>query len=109
MSQKSFLPAFAVVLGAMPAAAQPVLPDGPGKAVVENACQACHALTNITNAGHTPKDWDTVVLMMVNAGAKVQPDQVPVVVNYLAAHFPAKVLSVLFVLVGFFFVFFLVW
>jgi len=100
MSQKSLLPALAVLLAAMPAAAQPVLPDGPGKAVVENACQACHALGNITNAGHTPKDWDTVVHMMINAGAKLQPDQVPVVVNYLAAHFPAKALPAPTVLAG---------
>jgi len=84
----------------MPAAAQPVLPDGPGKAAVENACQACHALTNITNAGHSPKDWDTVVHMMVNAGAKLPADQVPVVVNYLAAHFPAKALAAPQVLAG---------
>ncbi len=100
MSQKSFLSALAVLLGVLPAAAQPVLPDGPGKAAVENACQACHALTNITNAGHTPKDWDTVVHMMVNAGAKLAPDQVPVVVNYLAAHFPAHALPAPQVLAG---------
>jgi virginiamycin B lyase len=100
MSQKSFLPVLAVLLAAVPAAAQPILPDGPGKAVVENACQACHALTNITNAGHTPKDWDTVVHMMINAGAKVAPDQVPVVVNYLAAHFPAHALPAPQVLAG---------
>jgi virginiamycin B lyase len=100
MSQKSLLPALAVLIGALPVAAQPVLPDGPGKAVVENACQACHALTNITNAGHTPKDWDTVVHMMINAGAKVAPDQVPMVVNYLAAHFPARALPAPAVLAG---------
>src|SRR3954466_1733970 len=100
MSQKSFLPALVVLLGAMPVAAQPVLPDGPGKALVENTCQACHALTNITSAGHTPKDWDTVVHMMINAGAKVAPDQVPVVVNYLAAHFPARALPAPAVLAG---------
>jgi virginiamycin B lyase len=100
MSQKSLLPALAVLIGAMPVAAQPVLPDGPGKAVVENACQACHALTNITNAGHTPKDWDTMVHMMINAGAKVAPDQVPMVVNYLAAHFPARALPAPAVLAG---------
>jgi virginiamycin B lyase len=100
MSQKSFLPALAVLIGALPVAAQPVLPDGPGKAVVENTCQACHALTNITKAGHTPKDWDTVVHMMINAGAKVAPDQVPVVVNYLAAHFPARALPAPAVLAG---------
>jgi virginiamycin B lyase len=100
MSQKSLLPALAVLLAAVPAAAQPVLPDGPGKAAVENSCQACHALTNVTNAGHTPKDWDTVVHMMINAGAKVPPDQVPVVVNYLAAHFPARALPAPTVLAG---------
>jgi len=32
---------------------QVLLPEGPGKATVENACAACHALTNITNAGHS--------------------------------------------------------
>ena len=69
----------------------------PGKAVVEANCSACHALTNITNAGHTLRDWDTVVHMMVNAGAKVAPDQVPVVVKYLAAHFPARALPAPFV------------
>jgi len=100
MSQKSFLSALVILVGAMPASAQPVLPDGPGKTAVENACQVCHALSNVTNAGHTPKDWDTVVHMMVNAGAKVQPDQVPVVVNYLAAHFPAHALPAPQVLAG---------
>jgi len=100
MSQKSFLSALAILVGAMPASAQPVLPDGPGKIAVENACQACHALSNVTNAGHTPKDWDTVVHMMVNAGAKLTPDQVPVVVNYLAAHFPPRALPAPAVLAG---------
>lgn len=77
-------------LASIPAGAQSVLPEGAGKAIVESSCQSCHALTNITNAGHSRKDWDTVVHMMVNAGARLTPDQVPVVVSYLATHFPAK-------------------
>lgn len=92
MSQKSLLPAALLLLAAAPAGAQSQLPDGPGRPVVETACQACHALSNITNAGHSAKDWDTVVHMMINAGAKVPTDQVPVVVNYLARNFPAKAL-----------------
>src|SRR5438445_4597999 len=75
---------------AAPASAQSVLPDGPGKSTVEKACVACHALSNITNAGHSPKEWDTVLHMMVNAGAQVPPDQFPVVADYLAKNFPAK-------------------
>src|SRR3569833_4672523 len=77
---------------ATPSSAQNALPDGPGKAVVEGACQSCHALSNITRAGHSPKDWDTVVHMMLNVGAKVPDEQVPVVINYLAKNFPGKAL-----------------
>jgi virginiamycin B lyase len=70
--------------------AEPKLPDGAGKAAVENACQACHSLTNITNTGHTRGEWDTVLHMMVNAGAPIRPDQFPTVVSYLAKNFPPK-------------------
>ncbi|HKX35485.1 MAG TPA: hypothetical protein VJM79_02310 [Rhizorhapis sp.] len=51
---------------------------------------AWHALTRVTGAGHSRADWDNVVHMMVNAGAQVPPDQVPVVIDYLAKNFPPK-------------------
>ena len=83
-----------------PVQAQNALPEGPGKSVIEGACQSCHALSNITRAGHSPKDWDTVVHMMINVGAKLPSDQVPVVVNYLAKNFPGKALPPAMLLAG---------
>jgi virginiamycin B lyase len=67
------------------------LPDGDAKETVENACTACHSLTNITNSqGHTPEEWKTTVAMMLNVGAAVPPEQVDTVTNYLIKNFPAK-------------------
>jgi len=93
MLQKIILPAGGMLLLASAALAQstPVLlPEGSGKATVEQACAACHALTNITNAGHSRADWETVLHMMVNNGAQVPPGQFPVVLDYLAKNFPPK-------------------
>src|SRR5579863_1882530 len=82
MPQKSLLLSAALIFAA-PAFAQRMLPEGAGKDTVAAACASCHALTNITNAGHSRADWETVVHMMVNVGAKVPPGQLPVVVDYL--------------------------
>jgi len=68
------------------------LPDGPAKQTVETACAACHALTQVTGAGHSPEDWDAVVRKMVAAGAEVRADQIPIIVDYLAKNFPPKTL-----------------
>ncbi|HVW75165.1 MAG TPA: hypothetical protein VHC39_16125 [Rhizomicrobium sp.] len=95
MPHKSLLIAGVLIFAVAPALlaqtnAQVALPDGPGKDTVASACGACHALTNITNSGHSRVDWNTVVHMMVNVGAQVPPDRLPVVVDYLAKNFPPR-------------------
>ena len=105
MPQKSLLLAGSFLIATLPASAQTMvsqamLPDGPGKNAVAGACANCHALTNITNAGHSRADWDTVVHMMVNAGAKLPPDQFATVVDYLAKNFPPKQLPTASVIPG---------
>jgi hypothetical protein len=75
---------------AVPAFGQATLPVGPAKHLVETACSACHALARVTGAGHSRPDWDLVVQRMINAGAQVPADQVPLVVDYLARNFPPK-------------------
>jgi hypothetical protein len=69
-----------------------LLPDGPAKHTVETACVSCHALTQVTGAGHSPEEWEIVVHRMVDAGAQVPPDQVSAVIDYLAKNFPPKTL-----------------
>ena len=78
-------------LCAVPAVrAQPRLPDGPGKAVVEQACLGCHEPGRILNGGYSRQDWQNVVHMMLNVGAPVPPDQVVALTEYLAKNFPEK-------------------
>ncbi|MGD0907022.1 MAG: hypothetical protein ABSA96_05545 [Candidatus Acidiferrales bacterium] len=66
------------------------LPDGDAKPIVETACAACHSLSNIANAGHSPEEWRTTIAMMRNAGAALPDNKVEMVTNYLIKNFPEK-------------------
>ena len=66
------------------------LPPGNVKALVENACTVCHAITMITDAGHTREDWKLVVERMVADGAEIPPAQMATVTDYLAKGFPEE-------------------
>lgn len=91
MLQKSLLLSAVLLVFVLPARAQNVaLPDGAAKDTVQNTCSACHALTMITNSGHSKAEWDTVVHMMVNTGAQLPAGQFDQVVDYLAKNFPQK-------------------
>ena len=57
------------------AQAQPQLPEGPGKAVIEQSCLGCHEPARIIASGYNRQDWRNVVHMMLNVGAPVPPDQ----------------------------------
>jgi len=81
-------PAVAVALVA-PALAQS-LPDGKGKDLVQMACLDCHDLSPITSSSFTRAEWDTVVNTMADMGANLRREDIPIVVNYLAASFPPK-------------------
>src|SRR5579863_7737648 len=71
--------------------AEPQLPAGDAKEIVENSCAVCHSLTNITNSqGHTPEEWKTTLSMMLNVGAAVPPEQVQTVLDYLVKNYPPK-------------------
>ena len=75
---------------ALPVRAQPSLPEGPGKSIVESSCLGCHEPVRIINAGHNRQDWQNIVHMMLNVGAPVPPDQVGVLTEYLVKNFPEK-------------------
>ena len=67
--------------------AQPSLPDGEGKNVVEATCTTCHGLRQIMgSAGYDADGWHDLIGTMV-----ALPDaQARRVSGYLAAHFPPK-------------------
>ena len=90
MLHKSLFLIGALLFSIPSARAQSVLPDGLAKSTVQSACTACHALSMVTNSGHSKSEWDTVLHMMVNVGAQVPADQFQAVTDYLAKNFPAK-------------------
>jgi mono/diheme cytochrome c family protein len=67
------------------------LPDGPGKAIVERSCVACHSIKVITAKRADPDEWNSLVQMMVSRGADLTDEEIPVVVKYLSEHYgPVK-------------------
>lgn len=95
MSQRSYRAFVAIAVSALavPALAQSAgqwLPEGKGKEVVENSCNSCHQLRQRVGNGYTPEGWHTVMRMMTNQGASLEPDQMAVATDYLVKNFPEK-------------------
>jgi competence ComEA-like helix-hairpin-helix protein len=63
------------------------MPDGTGKAIVQRACSACHAVTVVTSKHVSQKEWDQVVNQMVSRGADLTDDEVDTVIEYLAKNY----------------------
>lgn len=62
------------------------LPEGPGKALVETVCTACHSTSAIlgTAGYNSPGEWRRVFSTMINLSDK----QATTIADYLAEHFP---------------------
>ena len=79
-----------VAAAVAPAGAQG-LPEGKGKDLVRRICVSCHDLSPITSSGgFSRREWEMVIQSMINMGADITGDEIPVLVDYLTASFPAK-------------------
>ncbi|TCP30659.1 PQQ-binding-like beta-propeller repeat protein [Sphingomonas sp. BK235] len=74
---------------AAPAPASPDLAPGPGKALAERACTACHVAAQVTAQRRSRADWAATVEKMVGYGAQVPDAEFDALVDYLARHYPA--------------------
>jgi virginiamycin B lyase len=72
------------------AMAQAPLPDGPGKALVETRCAACHELSNVTRSAYTRAEWLDNLHKMRNVGARLSDTEMETVLDYLARNFPDR-------------------
>jgi len=64
-----------------------VLPDGPGKEMVQGLCSSCHGVNMITGStGYTLERWQDLTSTMV----ELPEPQRATVTQYLATHFPPK-------------------
>jgi len=90
MSSKScVILAAALLCSGLPAGSQE-LPEGPGKELAATNCNACHSLLSRVGAGYTAEGWHTVMRMMINQGASLQPDQIAPLEAYLIKSFPER-------------------
>ena len=63
------------------------VPDGPGKQILLNTCTMCHNLQRIKNGRRSAEEWEETLLAMLNEGAPVSDEQLPVIHAYLSRHF----------------------
>jgi competence ComEA-like helix-hairpin-helix protein len=69
------------------AAAQPQLPEAPGKKTVEKVCFKCHGPENVLKKRHTKEQWDKILDTMAENGAKATDAEFEEVLNYLSRYF----------------------
>jgi cytochrome c5 len=63
------------------------VPEGPGKQILLNICTQCHNLQRIKIGRRSPEEWEETLLAMLNEGAPVNDEQLPVIHTYLSRHF----------------------
>ena len=63
------------------------LPDGPGKEVVLNICTQCHDLQRVRRQRTNAEGWGETLDAMLNEGAPLSEQDLPVVLRYLARNF----------------------
>jgi len=88
MASCGALLAAAVLFAVFPALGQAQLPEGDGKAIVSRACSVCHDLNQVARGQYSRKGWQGRVERMIEHGAKVKPEEIPIVADYLARNFP---------------------
>jgi cytochrome c5 len=79
------------VISAAPAAAIPAVAaagqDDKGESVMNQSCAGCHDLRPIQSGARDKNGWNDVVHNMLQKGADIADADIPVLVDYLAAHF----------------------
>ncbi|HYU77793.1 MAG TPA: cytochrome c, partial [Vicinamibacterales bacterium] len=63
------------------------LPEDPAKNVLQQMCTSCHDLEVLNGRRETPERWGEIVEDMFVRGAQGTPQQIDVVVAYLAKYF----------------------
>lgn len=63
-------------------------PEAPGKEAVTGTCSACHTLIRVASNRRSAKAWAaTIKIHQQQRGLKLEPEEIPPIVAYLAAWF----------------------
>jgi len=79
------------VMTATSAYGQSVLPDGPGKLLLQQHCLKCHELQWIEQAEGSEATWVTKIRRMIRRGSDLPPDRIGELAAYLAHALPPRV------------------
>jgi len=66
------------------------MPAGDGQALVVGRCLVCHSANMLTQQHKDTAGWNKTVTQMTAWGAPVTASERPVLVAYLAEHYPAR-------------------
>jgi cytochrome c5 len=66
------------------------LPEGKGKELVQSTCSSCHGLESVVSQRADKDGWQNIVDYMLSRGMIATDDEVKLMVEYLAAVFPAQ-------------------
>jgi hypothetical protein len=58
-----------------------------GATLIQQRCSVCHPLSRVEKTKYPSAEWKTIVDLMISRGAQLTPEEEPVVVSYLAAHY----------------------
>ena len=65
------------------------LPEGPGRAETERICKQCHELERSLSPRQDRAGWQATMDKMIALGAKGTQQEFNLIVEYMAANFPA--------------------
>jgi hypothetical protein len=74
-------------LSAQEAAPALTLTPGKGADLTMARCALCHEITHITRARLSRGEWQDNVRNMIERGMPIAPDEIPIVVEYLATYY----------------------
>jgi cytochrome c5 len=66
------------------------LPEGNGKKILLTTCTVCHDLLRVKRTAATREEWEDTLGAMLNEGAMLSEQDLPVLLNYLARNFRAQ-------------------
>lgn len=61
------------------------LPEGTGRALVEQQCSLCHGLDRVVSARRSASEWDAIVGRMRALGSPASGDEARIIADYLKA------------------------
>jgi mono/diheme cytochrome c family protein len=73
-----------------PPVAQVSLPEGAGKALVEQRCALCHGLDRAAGTRRGHAEWDAIVSRMIFLGTPLSGDEAKTITSYLQDKLGAK-------------------